>query len=210
MVSRSIGSPTAVQVVHVLAEDGRRLVVRLLDHAPDLVVDLLRDLLRVIRLRAHLAAEERHVVVSTQHARAELLTHPEPHDHLLRRRRDPLDVVRSARGDLVEDELLGGAATERHRHLVHQRALGRQVASSAGSEIVPAGAWPRETIDLVFLVHPRGGSRRARGHLVVGGDLRSFSEEPRFFWAGDDPRWSLLEPSPIVFSPRRAASCQPR
>src|SRR6187402_2875432 len=83
-----------VELGHVLAEHRRRLVVRLLDHPADLVVDLLRDLLRVVRLGAHLTAEERHVVVAAEHAGAELLAHAEPHDHLLRGRRDPLDVVR--------------------------------------------------------------------------------------------------------------------
>src|SRR5215216_1050869 len=52
----------AVQVVHVLAEHADRELVAVLDDAPDLVVDLARDLLRVVRLGTHLAAEERHVV----------------------------------------------------------------------------------------------------------------------------------------------------
>ena len=50
----------------------RRTVVAeacaLLDHAADLVVDLLRDLVGVVGLGAHVAPEERHVVVA-EHAR---------------------------------------------------------------------------------------------------------------------------------------------
>ena len=75
-----------VQLVHVLAEHLARALVRLLDHAADLVVDLARDLLGVVRLGAHVAAEERHVVVAAEHARAELLAHAVAHDHVLRRR----------------------------------------------------------------------------------------------------------------------------
>ena len=41
---------------------------------------------------------------------------------------DLLEVVGRAGRDLVEDELLGRAAAERHRQVVHQRALGGEVA----------------------------------------------------------------------------------
>src|SRR6266550_8133767 len=54
-----------VQLVAVLLEDLRCSHVRFLDHAADLIVDLTRDLLGVVGLVAHLAAEERHVVVTT-------------------------------------------------------------------------------------------------------------------------------------------------
>ena len=105
--------------LHVLAQHRERELVRLLDHAADLVVDLARDLLRVVGLGAVVAAEERLVVAAAEHARAELLAHAEAHDHRLRRRRDLLEVVRGAGRHLVEDDLLRGAAAERHRHLVH-------------------------------------------------------------------------------------------
>src|SRR5215470_19580868 len=62
-----------VELVHVLAQHRQRELVRLLDHAPDLVVDLARNLLGVVRLGAVVAAEERLVVTTTEHARAELL-----------------------------------------------------------------------------------------------------------------------------------------
>ena len=101
----------------------QRELVAVLDDAAHLVVDLARDLVGVVGLVAHLAAEERHVVVAAEHARAELLAHPEAHHHLLRGRRDLLDVVRGAGRDLVEDELLRRAAAERHRDLLEQRLL---------------------------------------------------------------------------------------
>jgi hypothetical protein len=53
-----------VQLVHVRAKHGERELVRLLDHAADLVVDLARDLLRVVGLGAIVAAEEGLVEVS--------------------------------------------------------------------------------------------------------------------------------------------------
>src|SRR4051812_31852779 len=117
-----------VQLVHVLTEHGERELVRLLDDAADLVVDLARDLLGVVGLSAVVAAEERLILAMPEHARAELLAHAEAHDHLLRRRGHALEVVRSAGRHLVEDDLLRGATAERHRHLVHERGARRQVA----------------------------------------------------------------------------------
>ena len=57
--------------------------MRALDDAADLVVDLARDLVGVVRLGRELAAQERLAVVVAEHARAELLAHAEAHDHLL-------------------------------------------------------------------------------------------------------------------------------
>src|SRR5262249_36600076 len=62
-----------VQVVDVLEEHLARDVVALFDDPADFVVDLARNLFGVVGLAAHLAAEERHVVVPTEDARAELL-----------------------------------------------------------------------------------------------------------------------------------------
>jgi hypothetical protein len=69
-------------------------------------------LVGVVRLGLELAAEERLAAVVAEDAQAELLAHAEAHDHLLGRRGDLLEVVRGARGDLAEDDLLGGAAAE--------------------------------------------------------------------------------------------------
>src|SRR5688572_27608737 len=84
----------------VLGEDVLGLLVGALDDAADLVVDLARDLVGVVGLGGELAPEERLPVVVAEYARAELLAHAEAHDHLLRRRRHLLEVVRRARGDL--------------------------------------------------------------------------------------------------------------
>ena len=113
-------SEIVVELLAVLDQDVLGLLVRGLDDAADLVVDLARDLVGVVGLGRELAAQERLPVVVAEHARAELLAHAEAHDHLLGRRGDLLEVVGRAGGDLAEDDLLGGAAAERHRHRVGQ------------------------------------------------------------------------------------------
>src|SRR5438105_15079848 len=187
----------SVQVVHVLLEHLPRRVVPVLDHAPDLVVDLARDLLRVVGLVAHLAAEERHVAVVAEHARAELLAHAVAHDHLLRGRRDLLEVVGRAGRDLVEDELLRRAAAERHREVVHQRAAGRQVAVLARQRDRVAerlaAADDRDLVHRVGVLEVVGDEGVA--HLVVGGDLPLLlGEEPGLLLrAGDHAHDPFLE-----------------
>ena len=125
-----------VQGLAVLAEDVLRALVRGLDDAADLVVDLARDLVRVVGLGAEFAPEERLRVVVAEDARPEALAHAVAHDHRLRGRRDLLDVVRRAGRDLAEDDLLGGAAAERHRHRVRELRARRRKRSSVGIEIV--------------------------------------------------------------------------
>ena len=55
----------------MFAQHGERKLVAVLDDAPDLVVDLARDLFRVVGLVAHVPAKERHRRVAAEHARAE-------------------------------------------------------------------------------------------------------------------------------------------
>src|SRR5262249_9770064 len=87
------------QRLPVLGEEVLRALVRGLDDAADLVVDLARDLVGVVGLGGELAAEEWLAVVVAEHARAELLAHAEAHDHLLGGRGDLLEVVGRAGGD---------------------------------------------------------------------------------------------------------------
>src|SRR5690606_7274978 len=84
----------ALQALAVLGEDVLRALVGGLDDAPNLVVDLARQLVRVVRLGAELPAEKRLALVVTEHARPETLAHAEPHDHLLGGARDLLEIVR--------------------------------------------------------------------------------------------------------------------
>ncbi len=109
-----------VQFADVVAEDGIGQLVGLLDHAADLVVDLAGNLLRIVGLGTDVAAQERLVVVVTEHARTELLGHAVAHDHLFGRAGDFVQVVSRPRGHLLEDDLLSGPPTEGHRHPVHE------------------------------------------------------------------------------------------
>src|SRR5262249_13326184 len=68
-----------VQVVHVLAQHAQSELVPVLDDPAHLVVDLAGELLGVVRLVAHVAAEERQIAVPAEHAWAELLAHPVAH-----------------------------------------------------------------------------------------------------------------------------------
>ena len=65
-------SEIVVERLAMLAEDVLRALVRGLDDAADLVVDLARDLVGVVGLGGELAAQERLAVVVAEHARAEL------------------------------------------------------------------------------------------------------------------------------------------
>src|SRR5256714_1356526 len=141
-----------VELFAVLLEHARCRVVRFFDDAPDLVVDLARDLLGVVGLVAHLAAEERHVVVPAEDSRAKLLAHAEAHDHLLGRVRYLLQAVGGAGGEPVEGALLGRTAAQGHGELVHQALLRRQVAIlTRQRDRVPerlAAADDRDLVDL--------------------------------------------------------------
>ena len=145
----------------------------LLDDTTDLVVDLLRDLVRVVGLGAHVAPEEGEVVVSPEDAGTELLGHPEAHDHLLRCRGHLLQVVGSARRHLVEDELLGRPPTERRRQLVHERRLRDQVLvlgrERDGEPERLAAGHDRDLVDRVRVLEVVPDGRVT--HLVIGGDL---------------------------------------
>src|SRR3954468_150907 len=160
------------QLLAVLGEELLGALVRGLDDAADLVVDLARDLIGVVGLGRELAAQEGLAVVVAEDARTELLAHAETHDHLLGRRRDLLEVVRRAGGDLAEDDLLGRAAAERHGQVVGELGLG-------GEELVLlrhrdrvaqglAAADDRDLVDRIGVLEevPDDGV----AHLVIGGD----------------------------------------
>ena len=63
----------AVEEITLLGEQVDGALVRVLDDAADLVVDLARDLVRVVGLLLELAPQERHRPVVAERARAELL-----------------------------------------------------------------------------------------------------------------------------------------
>src|SRR5436190_308135 len=68
-----------LQLGAVVGQDVLGRLVRALHDAADLVVDLARDLVAVVRLGGELAPQERLTVVVPEHARAKLLAHAEAH-----------------------------------------------------------------------------------------------------------------------------------
>src|SRR5665648_513469 len=115
-----------VEQLTLVVEQVLGALVGLLDDAADLVVDLASHFVRVVGLLLKLAPQEGHGLVVAQGARAEFLAHAEAHDHLLGGGRGLLEVVGGARGDLAEDDLLGGAPAQRHGQGVHELTLGGQ------------------------------------------------------------------------------------
>src|SRR5579875_3546116 len=104
--------------VAVGGEDLLGLHVRGLDHPPDLIIDLARDLIGVVGLGRELAPQERLPVIVPEHPRPQLLRHPEAHHHLLGGGGHLLQVVGGAGGHLAEDDLLRRPAAQGHRHHV--------------------------------------------------------------------------------------------
>src|SRR4051794_17740114 len=156
----------------VVGEDVLGALVRRLDDAADLVVDLAGDLVGVVGLGRELAAQERLAVVVAEDARAEALAHAEAHDHLLGRRRDLLEVVGGAGRDLAEDDLLRGAAAEGHRHRVVELGARREelVLGRHRDRVAQrlAAADDRDLVDRVGVLEVVAADRMA--HLVIGGD----------------------------------------
>ena len=150
MVSRSMRILLMrVEQLALVDEQIHGALVRLLDDAADLVVDLARHLVRVVGLLLELAPQERHRLVVAEGARAELLAHAVAHDHLLGGGRGLLEVVGGAGGDLAEHDLLGGAAAEGHGQRVHELLLGGEELVLGGQEIVKPRACPRLTTEIL-------------------------------------------------------------
>ena len=120
-------------------------------------------------------------MVVAEHARAELLGHAEAHDHLLGGGGDLLEVVRRAGGDLAEDDLLGGAAAERHRHRVRQlRARGEELVLGRQRDRVAERLAARDhgdLVDRVGVLEEVGDERVA--HLVERRDRGAPSRTSR-------------------------------
>ncbi|CAG7113321.1 hypothetical protein PICSAR202_03872 [Mycobacterium avium subsp. paratuberculosis] len=162
-----------VEDVAVFGEDLPGLSVGGLDQLADLVVDVTGDLVRVVGLGAHGAAEERVAVFRTVFDRTEFGAHAELGDHRAGDLGGLLDVGHRAGGRLAEDQLLGGAATHREHQLRdHLRAGAQALVLLGHRDRVPAGAAARQDRHLVdgFDVGHRPGRQRVAA-LVVGGDL---------------------------------------
>src|SRR6201747_968663 len=182
-----------VEFVAALAEQALGGLVGALDDAADLA----GDLVGVVRLGGELAAEEGLTAVVAEDAGAESLGHAEPHHHLLCRLGHLFEVVGGAGGDLAEDDLLGGAAAQGHRHRVGQLGaggeelvLGRQ-ADRVAERL--AAADDRDLVDRVAVGQEVADDRVP--HLVIGGDqaLLLAHHPGLLLGAGDHPHDPLLE-----------------
>src|SRR5882724_3461515 len=162
-----------VQHVAVGVQDLPGLGVRGLDERAHLLVDLVRDLERVVRRVAHGPAQERVALVLAVAHRAEPRAHAVLGDHRAGDLGGLVDVAGRARGRLVEDQLLGAAATHREDQAAdHLRARHQALVVLGHDERVPTGATPgqdRELVDGLQVGHRPGGQRVPT--LVVGGEL---------------------------------------
>src|SRR3954454_16375786 len=145
-----------VQHITVLDEDLPRFVVRTFDEGLDLLVDLLGDVLGVVALVTHVAAEEDFALALPETDGAEGVAHAVLHHHRAGDLRRLLDVVGGAGRRLVEDQLLGSAATERVGEHVHHlaAALGVSVLLRQHQR-VPERTAARQDRDLVDRVEVR-------------------------------------------------------
>src|SRR6476659_8485810 len=117
----------AVEDGAVVVDDVPGLVVGAVDQAADLLVDDAGDVLAVVALVPHVAAEE-----DLTRGLAELdgphpLAHAVLGDHLAGHRGGLLDVVGGTGGGVVEHDLLRDATTERVGQLVEDLVAGRRV-----------------------------------------------------------------------------------
>src|SRR3954452_24568119 len=162
----------AVELLATLGEDLLGGLVRFLDDAADLVVDLASDLVRVVGLRRELPAEERLRAVMAEDARAEALGHAEAHHHLLGRLGHLLEVIGRSGGDLAEDDLLRGAPAEGHRHRVGElRPGGEELVLGREGDRVAERLPTTDDRDLVDRIGVRQQVPDDRvPKLVIGGD----------------------------------------
>ena len=162
-----------VEDVAVGVEDLPRLGVRGLDELAHLLVDLVRDLERVVGLVAHRAAEERVALLAAVAHGAEPRAHAVLGDHRARDLGGLVDVGGRARGRLVEHQLLGAASAHREHQPADHLGAGHEALVVLGDDQRVAAGAParqdRELVDRLQVGHRPRGERVAA--LVVGGDL---------------------------------------
>ena len=186
-----------VEYVAVLGEDGPSLGVRGLDELADLVVDIAGDLVAVVRLVSHGAAQERVTVLGPVADRAQLRTHAVLGDHRAGDLGGLLNVGDRAGGRLAEHQFLRGAAAHgEHQSGDHLRTGHQALVVLGHRHRMAAGAPARQDGHLVdrFDVGHRPGRQRVPT-LVVGGDLLlQFADDPALApRAADDPVDGLLQ-----------------
>ena len=195
-LSRS-ASTRASRTSRFSLEDLEGLLVGVAEQRLDLLVDHRGDLLGVVALVAHVAAQERLGGAVAELDRAEALGHAVLGDHRAGQVGGLLDVVAGTGGDVVEDQRLGGHAAEHVGELVEHLAARLGVLVLVGQHHrVAQRATARQDRDLVHRV----GAGQRRGDqgvaaLVVGGDqLLLLAHQARTtLRAGDDAVDGLVE-----------------
>ena len=162
-----------VEDVAVLGEDRPRLGVRGLDELADLVVDVAGDLMAVVGLGAHRAAQERVAVLGAVAHRTQFGAHAVFGHHRAGDLGGLLDIGDRTGGRLTEHQFLGRAATHgEHQPGDHLRAGHQPLVVLGHRDGVAAGAaagQDRDLVDRLDIGHrPR---RQGVSTLVVGGDL---------------------------------------
>ena len=162
-----------VEHIAILGEDLPGLGVRRLDELAHLVVDDLGDLMAVVGLGAHCAAEEGIPMLGAVPHRAQLRAHSVLGDHCAGDLGGLVDIGGRPCRRLAEHEFLGGTPAHRknqprdHLRARHQPlvVLGYRHCVSAGA---PAGQ-NRHLVDRLDVGHRPGRQRVPT--FVVGGDL---------------------------------------
>ena len=181
----------------MLVEDVASGLVGVFDDSADLVIDLAGDLIRVVRFRTHVAAEERLAPIMAEYPGTEPLRHAETHHHLLRSLGDLFEVVRGAGGDLIEYEFLGSPAAQGHGHRLGELGTGGQelVLRRKGDRVAKRLATTDhgDLVDGVTVGKHVADDRVT--HLVVGRDLALLlGKDPGLLLrSGDHPHDPLLE-----------------
>ena len=193
LVERLVLEQLASQLVeHVTILDERvvGLLVRGLQQLADLFIDPGSGDVGVVTPPTTAHAHEGLRVAGAELDRAERLGHAVLRDHRAGDLGGLLDVIAGAGGRIVEDHLLGGAATEHVGHLVEQLPTGLRVLVLVGHDHrVAQRATARQDRDLLHgvVAGHRGGDQRV-ATLVVGGDqqLVVVHQTGLLLRAGDD------------------------
>src|SRR4029450_12941205 len=108
----------SVEQVEMRPQNRARPGEAFIQEAPDLIVDQLAHVLRVVPLLADVAPEEDHLLLATEGDGPESLAHAEYFDHAAHDRGGTLDVLAATRAQLSEHDGFSRVSTKRGSHRV--------------------------------------------------------------------------------------------
>ncbi len=103
-----------IQLLAIFLDQRPGKFIRVFHDLADFAVDLLGNGFGVITLFGDFTTEENHLLFLTVGQCAHLRTHAQSRHHSARHAGHLLDVIGCARGDVVEDQLFGGAPAQCH------------------------------------------------------------------------------------------------